>query len=470
MHYKLIVNLFFIFWQSLNSIRMKNPFLIVVLFYLCCTPKVQLESPQTTEGKSKNYLTKSSDYIFDQGKLHTFHLNLTDSLMAKLDVDPAAEEYVEGSLTFEGETLSKVGIRYKGSVGAFVYCLSGTDDPTDNFMKPSGHKVCTKLSMKIKVDWLNDYNRFYGLKKLQFHSQNLDDSKMRERMGYYLFREMGIPAPRSVHARLMINGKYNSIYSLTEQIDEEFIEEHFSDATGNLYKETWPNDANGNARDESDLIKALKTNETNPSVLQLKKFGEEISAASDANLNSVIEKWMNIQQMLSYIVVDRTIRVDDGAFHWYCFQDQCSNHNLFWYEDPSTQKVHLIPWDMDNTFENIISEANPVTPVADRWGDITANCEPFAYGDMGIKQRSAVCDKLTRGWTSYKKEYQDLKQKLITGAMTKENTDQLLNKWSDQIRTATIEATEMFDDATPVEKWDDAVNTLRAQLEYARAH
>ena len=39
--------------------------------------------------------------------------------------DPTKEEYIEGALIFEGDTISPVGIRYKGSVGAFVGCTSG---------------------------------------------------------------------------------------------------------------------------------------------------------------------------------------------------------------------------------------------------------------------------------------------------------------------------------------------------------
>ena len=62
---------------------------------------------------NENYLNKKSDYIFDQDRLHTFELTLPERNLEKLDNDPTAEKYVEGSLTFEGETLSPIGIRYK---------------------------------------------------------------------------------------------------------------------------------------------------------------------------------------------------------------------------------------------------------------------------------------------------------------------------------------------------------------------
>ena len=184
---------------------------------------------------NESYLNESSDYIFNQNTLHTFELNLPEYALKYIDRDPAAEEYVEGSLTFNGETVSPVGIRYKGSIGAFAGSVSGRD-----WTNPSGHKTATKISIKIKMNWDGHDRTFYGLKKLQFHSQNLDPTQMHERLGYWLFREMGVVAPRSVHARLIINGTYYGVYALTEQIDEQFIAYNYADVSGNLYKEVWP--------------------------------------------------------------------------------------------------------------------------------------------------------------------------------------------------------------------------------------
>ena len=122
----------------------------------------------------ENYLVNNSDYIFDQNILHTFELNLPESNLAEIDADPVAEKYVEGSLTFNGETISPVGIRYKGSIGAFVNALS-----RNNLFNPGGFKTSTKLSMKVKINWLDSDTTFYRLKKLQFHfGQHLDYQKV----------------------------------------------------------------------------------------------------------------------------------------------------------------------------------------------------------------------------------------------------------------------------------------------------
>jgi len=463
----------------------KFEYKIVVLFFsillICSCSKEENTTPITGEEMEeemmeqnemdtllggKNYLNLDSEYIFDQGKLLTFELNLPEASLEFLDDDPAAEEYVEGSLSFEGETIGPVGIRYKGSIGAYVGCLSGT-----NWANPSGFKTCTKLSMKVKINWEDSDTKFYGLKKLQLHSMNLDESQMRDRLGYWLFREMGVPAPRSVHARLVINGQYVGLFALVEQIDGRFTRYNFDDGKGNLYKEVWPLDSDGNVLSESAFLSGLKTNEDeNPSVALIRNFGTEILEANESELKTVINKWMDLDQIMSYIAVDRTIAVDDGAFHWYCNGNDCTNHNYYWYEETDIEKLHLIPWDMDNSFENIIFDSNPVTPIADEWGEITNNCNPFSSGAFGARQKSAVCDKLTKAWVLFDEEYQLKLDQFKDGPLSEARIEEQLNAWTNQIRQATIEADVSHSDAINVSTWENALKNLRRQLDFARSN
>jgi hypothetical protein len=412
----------------------------------------------------EQYLQYDSDYIFDQEKLLTFHLDLPDANLDYINADPTAEKYVEGKLTFEGESISPVGIRYKGSVGAFVGCLSGS-----NWANPSGFKTCTKLSMKIKINWSDSSHKFYGLKKLQFHSQNLDPTQMHERLGYWLFGAMGVPTPRCVHAKLMINGEYSGLYALTEQIDGRFADYHFDNGDGNIYKEIWPVDMDGAPWSAYQYIDHLKTNEEDtPSVAIMRSFGEEIEASDETSIKNVIINRMDLDEIISYAVVDRAIRHDDGPFHWYCGGNNCDNHNYYWYEDPVEETLHLIPWDLDNAFENIIYNMNAVTPIADNWGSTSNDCEPFPYGLLGFYQRSAACDKLIAGWASFTEEYNESKNEFKQGPFSEETVNTLLDSWSEQIRDATIEASVSHFDALKPDAWENALDELKEQLEYAR--
>ncbi|MAJ50429.1 MAG: hypothetical protein CMB82_02295 [Flammeovirgaceae bacterium] len=417
-----------------------------------------------TPDGSENYLNFGSEYIFDQESLHAFDLVISEENLNLLNSDPAAEEYVEGMLIFENDTLSPVGIRYKGSIGAFVGCLDGP-----NIFEPSGAKICTKLSMKIKINWDGRKEKFFGLKKLQFHSMNNDASQMHDRAGYWLFRQMGVPAPRAIHAKLTINGTYTGLYSLVEQIDSRFVKENFDDDEGNLYKEIWPLSSAGTPYSIEDYVNALKTNENeNPSVQLIRGFGQKIADANEENLQEIIAGHMNIDEIISYAVVDRVIRNDDGAFHWYCEANDCNNHNYYWYEEPSTAQLHLIPWDLDNAFENIGSNANPVTPIADQWGSSRNNCQPFGYGPWNLPQKSAACDKLTRGWTKYTEIYDSLKTQFINGPLSISQINQQIDLWVTQISDAHEEASNLYEDAESKESWINEINLFKVQLAKAR--
>ena len=418
----------------------------------------------TTAGGNLSALTADdSGYIFDQERLHTFELTLSDEALAQIDRNPSAEEWVLGSLTFEGETIDRVGIRYKGSIGAWVGCLSDPD-----WTDPSGHKVCTKLSMKVKVNWDDSNREFHGLRRLQLHNMNLDPSQMHERLGYWLFREMGVPAPRSVHARLIVNGTYVGVFALTEQIDGRFTRHNFDDGTGNLYKEVWPLHA-GYVTGDLFFVEALKTNEDeNPSIELIKNFGSEVKAAGPDGAAEVVDRWMDVDEVLAWAVVDRTIRNDDGPFHWYCF-GECRPHNYYWYEEPTAGTLHLIPWDLDNAFQNIVKDSNPVTPVADAWGEITRDCQRFGYGDWGLLQRSAACDPVFAAWATFDDDYRRLLDEFLDGPFAEELVTAQVEAWVAQIADATTEAAAAHDDAVSVRKWTGAVDELLAALDHARS-
>lgn len=427
-------------------------------------PEITL--PITDPVGDEAYLTGNSDYIFDQNSLRTFRLELSGSALQQINEDPSAEQYVEGMLIFEEDTISPVGIRYKGSIGGFVNCLSG-----NSWSNPTGYKTCSKLSMKIKINWDGREERFYGLKKLQFHSMNLDESMMRDRLGYHLFREMGVPAPRAVHARLLINGDFAGLFALVEQIDSRFIKYNFDDDDGNLYKEIWPLDSNGEVQSEVDFRGGLKTNEKdNPSFELIRSFGSAMETAIESQIPLIQEDMMNMEETMAMVVVDRTIRHDDGPFHWYCSGNSCSPHNFYWYEEPNNKKLHVIPWDLDNAFENIIKDENAVTPVADAFGEISNNCEPFKHGNWNLTQLSASCDRIIAGWASFESLYNQQKMNLIEGAMSKQETDVLLDTWYEQIKNSVIEENENFDDAVSINDWEEAITKMKERLEFARTH
>jgi len=409
-------------------------------------------------GLHPGLISDDTSLLFDQETLRTFSFEIAPDDLASIDADPVAEQYVQASLRVDGLAVGDVGLRYKGSIGAFVGC---TESPV--VLEPGGAKTCTKLSVKAKVNWDGNGREFYGVRRLQFHSQNLDPSHLRERLGYWLFAEMGVPAPRSVHARVEVNGEYIGLFALTENVDGRFVRDFFDDGSGNLYKSRWPTTGTGQVADDDEFLLALRTNEDAEGVTAAMIRGFAADVIADPNTaRAAVERWTDLDAFLAYFVVDRAIRHDDGPIRWWCSDEGCGTNNFYWYEEPDAGLVHLIPWDLDNAFENLAEPFNEVTWVSDDFGQIRNDCEPFLAYAGAIPQRSAACDPILAAAASFESELAVLDAELRAGPFTR--IDEQLDAWTAQIRRSVVQADNTHDDAVTIEGWEAAVEQLRADL------
>lgn len=417
------------------------------------------------DGDPAVYESESADVLFDQNVVHTFEIELPEEALAELDADPAAEEYVEGSLLFNGERLDAIGIRYKGSIGAFLGCTGGP-----NPFEPSGPKTCTKQSLKLKINWDGADIEFFGQRKIQLHSMNLDPSLMRDRLAYLLFADAGVPAPRATHARVVINGEFVGLFALIEQIDGRFVRDRFDDGSGNLYKEEWPFSADGSVRPSEQLIASLRTNEDDdPTSEIIESFARELlefgAATNEEAARQVLSDRTDLEAFVAYAVVDRAVRHDDGPFHWYCTRGPCEPHNFYFYEEPATRRVHIIPWDLDNSLQNwSLDGLNPVTGMPDAFGETQNGCEPFRFGVFDIFQRSAACDPLVAAWALLDDEFDRVDAEFRSGPFAIDTVTAHVETWREQIAPYVAEAAELHDDAVSVAEWNAAVDQLLADI------
>jgi hypothetical protein len=201
-------------------------------------------------------------------------------------------------------------------------------------------------------------------------------------------------------------------------------------------------------------------------------FTAQLAAASPDETIDVIASWIDIDEMLRTFVVDRAIKNDDGALHWYCFPD-CEPHNFYWYEDPTALRVHLIPWDLDNSFENLLPTAagrptSGVTEIGDGWGEVTDGCEPFMFGTLNLLQRSAACDPIIGPLSALTEEYDAIRAELLAGPFSVERIDEQLVAWAAQIEDSVVEAAEAHDDAPSNDVWHSALELFVTSLDDSR--
>lgn len=125
--------------------------------------------------------------------------------------------YVEGSITIDGTTYPRVGIRKKGFIGS------------QDSQRPS---------LKIKLDYIDEEGDIGGLNNLTLNNNKQDRSLMSQFLTYKLFDEAGSPGSRCAFAKVTVNGRNLGIYSHVESMKDPLLEREFGSSEGTLYEGT----------------------------------------------------------------------------------------------------------------------------------------------------------------------------------------------------------------------------------------
>jgi hypothetical protein len=120
--------------------------------------------------------------------------------------------------------LPDIGVRLKGRYGSF-------------------RTLDQKAAFLLRFDQWDPMQEPLGLEKLALNNMVQDSSMIHEQLAYMLFRDAGVPAPRSGYARVFVNGELYGLYATIEVIDNsEFLDQWYGYADGNLYEGEYGSD------------------------------------------------------------------------------------------------------------------------------------------------------------------------------------------------------------------------------------
>jgi hypothetical protein len=421
------------------------------------------------------------DKVFDENRVQSYYLTISDEEYTRLMdlstlINPKnlyevnEDRYVAAALNVGDTELPAIGVRFKGSYSIWG-CVDQATHQRLSRVEPyfGSIDVCQRFSFKLDFDRYDDRFRVDGLKKLNLHAMSADPSKMRERLGYSLFRDMGIVAPRAVHARLYINGQYHGLFAAVEQVDGRFTANRFpASGDGNLYKEIWPSKP---VPEKSIKEEALRTNQ-DPAVANVSdylQFQEAVVGSSESNFATRMAPHISLDELARYIVVDRAINNFDGIMAFYYGNGWGPwNHNFYWY-DVEGGRFTLIPWDLDKVFwypepyfwSGNAPHGNGTVP---NWNVKTKDCNGHTeYFDLvtvkngvrsddSMQMREIDCDPFYDGQLA-------IAETFIAGPFSDASVAAKLEAWRVQIADAIAED-PLVDNA----HWQTWVDNLRADL------
>ena len=157
---------------------------------------------------------QTSEQLFDQSVLHEIRLFINSRDLALLREHYDENTHYPADLHWGTLRVPNVSVRSRGL----------------------GSRSRTKLGLQIDFTQYATGQRFAGLKSLVLKNLLQDPSMVREALAMAMFNRMGQPAPRESFCRLYINGVYEGLYAVVEDIDDLFLARTLGSGSGYLFE------------------------------------------------------------------------------------------------------------------------------------------------------------------------------------------------------------------------------------------
>jgi hypothetical protein len=244
-------------------------------------------------------------------------------------------DYVRATLQLDDWTFRDVAVRYKGN-GSYLRASNAGSD---------------KISLKVDLNRHVKGQKLAGLTTLNFQNNITDAGWMNEVLAYRLYRDAGALAPRTAYAQVYLTvegqeARYLGLYSISENVDENFFDERFDTKKGAIFKPStqelfmdWGPDwqaYNQSYDPKTDLTDAQKE--------RVIALGRLVSHASDDEFAARIGDYLDLDDFARYFAVLAWLANHDSLLQ--------NGQNFYTYLHPETNRFHFIAWDQDFSFGN----------------------------------------------------------------------------------------------------------------------
>ena len=278
----------------------------------------------------------NQEEFFGLGKIWDVHIELSRAQWVEMFPSRSQSPtrlfgefpYQTGDVTIGSHALKNVGIRMKGN--ATFIANAGT----------------LKKSFKVDFNRNDPEQEFLGLGKLNFQSNALDRTQIKEAVSYHIYRSCGLAAGRTCFARVYLTlgddlkRSYLGLYTVVEQVDQRFAKRTLGSG-GLIVKpqgETleylgpdWNEDY-----ENSYFPKSKAPDELTRPLIQTAALFDEPNDEAFANR---IDKVMDVESFLKYTAATTILINTDSPL--------TVPDNYYLIVPESTRKVTWIPWDMN---------------------------------------------------------------------------------------------------------------------------
>lgn len=271
---------------------------------------------------------KADEFFSGKGPVPTLKIEVDKTNLGMLNKD--TRKYVRAIIRNDTTVYRDVGLHLKGAAGSY----RNWDD---------------KPALTINSNKFTKGLTFNGLDKFHLNNSVQDGSFFNELITADMFLAAGVPASRSAHVMVELNGRKVGLYLLKEGFDTTFLSHHFKDHSGNLYDGGFLQDIDQNIqldagigcdwKDLKELAKACRENDQKKRLIEM-------------------DKRLDLDKFYAYWAIEVLCCDWDG------YTRNRNNYRI--YHDPKSDKFVFFAHGKDQMF------GNSADPLITGWGGLCA--------------------------------------------------------------------------------------------------
>ncbi len=265
---------------------------------------------------------------FDEAVLATYDISVASADWDGIVADPHDNTWRRCTVTWQGEVFPDVALRPSGERSR----IPGNPKP----------------SLRLEFDEFLPDREFHGLSTLKLDAVTHDRSMMRARLEYPVFEAAGVPAPRYVHARLIVNGEYKGLYGIEERLGLEFLRKRFGPPVSQLYeflREGQGGDVRWSGPETWRYVPSMWL----PKIEELPDEAEAVRDLVDVLNNDPASApaVFDVDRFLRFIAAEMVLGEGDG---YLAGEGDDGAENMYLSRVGATGLYTLLPWDRDQGF------------------------------------------------------------------------------------------------------------------------
>ena len=304
--------------------------------------------------------------LFDSSTVHeitvTFDQEAYDAMIETYQ-ESGDKDWIEATVTIDGETYENVGMRLKGN--SSIMALGGRgpaqfrgpgggNAPTDT-SENDGRRQCgrrrrrrelrrARWAASVSTDepqglpWLIDLDRnvdgqnHEGVVEFVVRSNN-SETALNEAVALELIEAAGLASQDAVATSFSVNGSEPELRLVIENPDDLWMADNF-DISGALYKAESTGDYSyrGDDPDSYDEVFDQEAGKTNADLTPLIEFLDFINNSDDATFNTELFKHLDVDSFATYLAMQELLANFDDI--------DGPGNNSYLYYDPQERTVH----------------------------------------------------------------------------------------------------------------------------------